>query len=439
VLPPKHAAPILPSVFQILTNTIFLSGWGVVLLSALTTTILAGGPGVALGYVIHKKEFLSHYTLRFLRLGLWLPVYLFWGLPIWRIPIHDDGFMLALDKIGTGVMATGPSVFLAASYNYLHARVRTHGDETKISLALFREVLLFALLLTLLWQLFFPRVWPWGWLVHSLAANYAAVSAIAATVFFVNLLCRWTLRDRTESNDAKRIDQSQGQNSHSLMAVLLLILIILSFWQVLGSTVRNRFGIAAPIEVGQAIVQLLVTSSNAFMDKSTTTIWFDIGVSLVNIFAGVGLATLLAMAFVKAGSKYLSLKLSSFIMTLTCIAPIALGNLIMLWFGIGILQKIITLVCFSFFPLAQAFWNCRSSQLMPTILLSIDAGLPYAFIGMLFSEAMAATSGIGFFMIVFPANGHLAEATATGLIAFTLLTAISLALRFTARQILRSA
>jgi len=430
---------MLLSVFQILTDTIFLSGLGVVLLSALITTIFAGGLGVALGYMTHKKEVFSHYTLRFLRLGLWLPVYLFWGLSIWRIPIHDDGFMLGVNKIGTGLMATGPSVFLAACYNYLHARARTHGDKTKIGLALFREVLLFALLLTLLWQVFFPRVWPWGWLVHSLAANYAAVSAIVAAVFFVNLLCRWTLRDRTESNDAKRVDQSQRQNSYSLIALLFLILIILTLWQVLGSTVRNKFGIAAPIEVGQAIVQLLVTGSDAFADKRTTTIWFDIGVSLVNIFAAVGLAALLAMAFVKAGSKYLSLKLSSLIMALTCIARIALGNLIMAWLGIGILQKITTLICFSFFPLAQAFWNCRSSQLMPLILLSIDAGLPYAFLGMLFSEAMVSTSGIGFFMLVFPADGHLAEATATGLIAFSILAAISLALRFTARRILRSA
>ena len=427
------------SVFQILTDTVFLSGWGVVLLSVLTTTILAGGPGVALGYMIHKRELLSHYTLRFLRLGLWLPVYLFWGLSIWRIPIHDDGFRLVVDKIGTGVMATGPSVFLAACYNYLHAHARTHGDKTRIGLALFREVLLFALLLTLLWQVFFPRVWPWGWLVHSLEANYAAVSAIAAAVFFVNLLCRWTLRDRTESNDAMGIDHSQRQNSHSLMAALLLIFIILSLWQVLDSTVGNEFEIAGLIEIGQAIVQLLVTSSNAFMDKRTTTMWFDVEISLVNIFAGVGLATLLAMAFVKASSNYLSLKLSSLIVAVTCIAPIALTNLIMVWFGIGILQKVVTVVCFSFFPLAQAFWNCRSLQLMPRILLAIDAGLPYAFMGMVFSEAMAATAGIGFFMIVFPANGHLAEATATGLIAFALLTAISLALRFTARQILRSA
>ena len=394
---------------------------------------------MALGYMIHKRELLSHYTLRFLRLGLWLPVYLFWGLSIWRIPIHDDGFRLVVDKIGTGVMATGPSVFLAACYNYLHAHARTHGDKTRIGLALFREVLLFALLLTLLWQVFFPRVWPWGWLVHSLEANYAAVSAIAAAVFFVNLLCRWTLRDRTESNDAMGIDHSQRQNSHSLMAALLLIFIILSLWQVLDSTVGNEFEIAGPIEIGQAIVQLLVTSSNAFMDKRTTTMWFDVEISLVNIFAGVGLATLLAMAFVKASSNYMSLKLSSLIVAVTCIAPIALTNLIMVWFGIGILQKVVTVVCFSFFPLAQAFWNCRSLQLMPRILLAIDAALPYAFMGMLFSEAMAATAGIGFFMIMFPANGHLAEATATGLIAFALLTAISLALRFTARQILRSA
>jgi ABC-type sulfate transport system permease component len=68
---------MLLSVFQILTDTIFLSGLGVVLLSTLITTIFAGGLGVALGYMIHKKEFLSHHILRFLRLGLWLPVYVF--------------------------------------------------------------------------------------------------------------------------------------------------------------------------------------------------------------------------------------------------------------------------------------------------------------------------------------------------------------------------
>jgi len=422
-------------VFQILTDTVFLNGWGVVLLSALTTTILAGGPGVALGYMIHKRELISHYTLRFLRLGLWLPVYLFWGLSIWRIPIHDDGFRLILDKIGTGVMATGPSVFLAACYNYLHARARTHGDKTKIGLALFREVLLFALLLTLLWQVFFPRVWPWGWLVHSLEANYAAVIAIAAAVFFVNLLSRWTLHDNKELIEAKRIDQSQGQNSHLLIALLLLIFIILTLWYALSLA----FEVIAPVDVGQAIIQLLVTTSRAFTDKRTTTLWFDIGVSLVNIFAGIGIGAVLAVLFVHAVSKCLSLKVSSLTMAVTCIAPIALVNLIMVWFGIGIFQKIVTVACFSFFPLAQAFWNLRSSRRIPAILLSIDTGLPYAFMGMVFSEAMASTSGIGFFMIGFPATGHLAEATATGLIAFALLTIISLALRFTARQILRSA
>src|SRR5258706_3384844 len=363
-------------VFQILSNSIFLSGLGVVLLSALTTTILAGGPGVALGYLIDKKELISHYTLRFLRLGLWLPVYLFWGLSIWRIPIHDDGFKLGLSKVSTGMMATGPSVFLAACYYYLSTRAQKRGDTTKIGLTLLREVLLFALLLTILWQVFFPRVWPWGWLVHSLAATYAAVSAITAAVCFVNLLCRWTLRDRTKSNDAKRIVRLQRQNSHTLIVMLLLVFSILSIWQVISSTVGNKFEIVTPIEVGHAISQLLVTNSNAFMDKRTTTIWFDIGVSLVNISAAVGLATLLAITFVETCSKYLSLKPSSFILGLTCIAPIALGNLIWIWFGIGILQKIITLVCFSFFPIAQAFWNCRSSQLMQAIFLAVDAGLP---------------------------------------------------------------
>src|SRR5258706_835821 len=83
-------------VFQILSNSIFLSGLGGVLLSALTTTILGGGPGVALGYLIDKKQLISHYTLRVLRLGLWLPVYLFLDLSICRVPIPADVFKRGL-------------------------------------------------------------------------------------------------------------------------------------------------------------------------------------------------------------------------------------------------------------------------------------------------------------------------------------------------------
>jgi ABC-type nitrate/sulfonate/bicarbonate transport system permease component len=419
--------------FQILTNSVFLAGLGLVLLSALGTTIFAGGLGVAFGFVIDKKKCFSRYTIRILRLGLWLPVYLVWGLSIWRIPVRDDGFMLGLSKIVAGAMATGPSVFLAACYYYLCAQAQKRAYTTRTQLTLFRETFLFALLLTVLWQIFFPRAWPWGWLVHSLPANYAVVLVIASSVLVVNLICRWALQDRMKPEEGMTSDPVPRQSLHPLVSFLLLGFIVLSVWQTLSLAIRNDFRIVAPVEVGQALLQLLLIGSNAFADKRTTTLWFDIGVSLVNIFAAAGLATLLAITFVKAGSQYLSLKLLSLTMAFTCIAPIALANLIMIWFGIGLSQKIITLVCFSFCPIAQAFWNCRSSRLMPAILASVDAGLPYAFIGMVFSEAMAATSGIGFFMIVFPANGHLAEATATGLIAFAILTSISLALRFAAR------
>jgi ABC-type nitrate/sulfonate/bicarbonate transport system permease component len=52
---------------------------------------------------------------------------------------------------------------------------------------------------------------------------------------------------------------------------------------------------------------------------------------------------------------------------------------------------------------------------------------------MLFGEMYAATAGLGFFIVVARAVGNRTEALATSMIAFALVIAVSLALRFAAK------
>lgn len=285
--------------------------------------------------------------------------------------------------------------------------------------------------------MFYPRAWPWGWLVYSLEGNYASILAIAATVSVANLFCGWTLDSKKELVDETPVGQRSDNKSSSFRVGSKLFLSVLTLWQGSSFLGTSDSWIVSPGEVAKAMLELLVTKSTAFANGAAHTIWTDIGLSLFNIIAGIGIGALLAIVAVKLLTRFTTLKLSSFALALTSVAPVGLATLIISWVGVGAFYKILLIVCFVFYPLAQALWFHRSSPPMAGILLSVAEGLPFAFLGMVFSEAMAATAGLGFLMIVFPATGKLAEATATGLIVFALLVISSTVLRFTARQLLR--
>jgi hypothetical protein len=61
-------------VFKILTDPVFLRGFGTVLLIAALTTVLAGGLGVAIGRLLQFSDSLVRCGIRLLRLpvGSWL-------------------------------------------------------------------------------------------------------------------------------------------------------------------------------------------------------------------------------------------------------------------------------------------------------------------------------------------------------------------------------
>ena len=96
---------------------------------------------------------------------------------------------------------------------------------------------------------------------------------------------------------------------------------------------------------------------------------------------------------------------------------------------------VLTITCFTTFPFVQALWSYRNLRLPLRVLVAIEEALPYAFIGMVFAEAYAATAGLGFLMIVLRAEQHIAEAIATAFITFGLLAAISFLFRFVIKRL----
>ncbi len=71
-------------------------------------------------------------------------------------------------------------------------------------------------------------------------------------------------------------------------------------------------------------------------------------------------------------------------------------------------------------------------------MVATDEALPYAFAGMFFGEAYAATAGIGFFVIVAVATSKTADAVAASFIAFIVLVGVSSVLRWIVKKKLLS-
>src|SRR5258705_8880424 len=65
------------SVFQVLPAPSFFRGFVVYLVQAFTVSVFGGGLGVLLGTLIRRSEWLTVSTIRFLRLVMWLPFFVF--------------------------------------------------------------------------------------------------------------------------------------------------------------------------------------------------------------------------------------------------------------------------------------------------------------------------------------------------------------------------
>jgi ABC-type nitrate/sulfonate/bicarbonate transport system permease component len=418
-------------VLRVLADPAFLRGFGNLLLISVMASMIGGGLGVAVGKLVELADWLSRSTIRLLRLGMWLPFFVFWALPIWRPGTGKySGVVVWLTTITLGVIAAGPTVLLASCYFHLSSRVLLKVEGRRLQLRMAPAVFLLALFISLLWQLFFPSIWPWKWLITGSisAASSAAVILVMAIVILTNLLSEWSF-DRGQ--DAPTLIFMSGlhrRDSRSLAGALLVLVLALFLWQLSAPILKSFLSIEPPLAVGRAVHRLLVAGTEA-LHESRPTIWPDIRLSPQEIAGGLVLA---GVTGIFAATAF---KRSQGLVSLTYVTPVVLASQIILWVGIGIWQKILTIAFFSFFPFAQALWSYRNFTLPSRLLGAIDETLPYAFVGMVFSEAYAATGGLGFVILVAAAKGYIAEAIATALITFGLLAIISCLLRFVVKRL----
>jgi len=194
---------------------------------------------------------------------------------------------------------------------------------------------------------------------------------------------------------------------------LLLLLVVLGAWQFFGPRVGEIVA-SSPVQVFQALVAL--ARSGALVR--------DLAVTLEEVVLGyiLGGGVGVAAGAVLASSEFLAGLLDPFIIGLYGIPKIALGPLLVVWFGINLAPKVALAALMTFFLVffatyqgmrgvdpatinAVRLMGARPLQLRryvifpgarASIFLGLKLGVPEALVGAIVGEFVSSSRGIGY-------------------------------------------
>lgn len=191
---------------------------------------------------------------------------------------------------------------------------------------------------------------------------------------------------------------------------------LLIFWQwAAGTLIRETF-LAKPTSVLWRLYELFATA----------VIWVHIRVTLTEVVIGflMGGVLGLAVGFVLGSSRFLSVVFEPYVMAFYGIPRIALAPIFIIVLGIGIWSKVAVVFIQVFFMLfINAYAGMREinqeylqlarimgansglilrkiviPSTMPFIMLGLRSAVPYAVVGAVVGEFIAASKGLGYFI-----------------------------------------
>jgi NitT/TauT family transport system permease protein len=200
-------------------------------------------------------------------------------------------------------------------------------------------------------------------------------------------------------------------------AQLLVTIVILGIWQLLSGRVIASFLISNPIDVARKLVDIL----------QTQTMWSDISVTAQELVIGyaVGVAGGALVGWALGVSKFFGSVCEPIINAVNGIPKIALAPVFLLWFGLGIWSKVAQAGMVVFFvmfynvymgmrnvpePLVNVVRVIGGSRLyiirkviFPSlatpVFAGLKAGVPFAMIGVIVGEFVAADQGVGYYVL----------------------------------------
>jgi NitT/TauT family transport system permease protein len=195
---------------------------------------------------------------------------------------------------------------------------------------------------------------------------------------------------------------------------LAVAVVFLAGWEIVVGRVVDPFWFSSPLRIARYVGQAATTS----------TLYQHLGVTLVETILGFLLGGIggIALGVILSRGETMAQVLDPFIAAVNGIPRVALAPLFIIWFGIGMLSKVFlafTLVFFLTFyntfsglrsidPTYQniarvigaseyeVFWKVTLPNAAPWILTGLKVSLPFALVGAIIGEFMAASRGLGF-------------------------------------------
>ncbi|HEX5326751.1 MAG TPA: ABC transporter permease [Acetobacteraceae bacterium] len=201
------------------------------------------------------------------------------------------------------------------------------------------------------------------------------------------------------------------------LASVLLAVVLLAAWQVAGTYVPGAKALAStPLLVAERFVEI----------AGNGVLWDNLLPTLEETFGGLllGLAVGVTGGVLMARSRFAGVVLDPYVVGINGVPRVALGPFFVVWFGIGILSKVLLAVSIVFVvvlfntregiesideDLVDALRSMRASRwdmlryvvipsLVPWLLASIKIGIGLALTGAVVGELVGASAGLGWYI-----------------------------------------
>jgi NitT/TauT family transport system permease protein len=210
-------------------------------------------------------------------------------------------------------------------------------------------------------------------------------------------------------------DSGEPDRRRVIVARIAVIAAILGVWQlVVAAGLVDAFWISTPILIVQELWHLV--ESGSLVSDVAVTIYEALIAFVVSSALGVICGLLLAR------SPFWDEVLAPLVLALNSLPRVALAPLIILWFGIGVVAKVVTAFTLVFFILLvntlggaknvdndilniarlmgasnrTLLWKVILPSAAPWIIAGLNLGLTYSLLGVIVAEILASNQGLGY-------------------------------------------
>jgi ABC-type nitrate/sulfonate/bicarbonate transport system permease component len=359
--------------------------------------------GVAIAKLLSPLPLFARGVARFLRIVRWTP-FLLWFVLAVSIAGSPRGYWIFL--YGALAVALTPCYkLLALSPLNLSTSERL---RSVFNASLFQGMLIAVYLIMVaavdLWMGAYPG---------AIFIGHKVFFVLACVILLLNWLSRETFESAAADHGKVLLAELKNENWQSLATAFGIIVAFFSLWQLL-EMLGDHDGVlyTSPANIAAAFLKMMPDNQ----------LGNDFYVSVSEMAMGIAASGVIAVILISVIDRIGGAKrILDVMIQATQIAPLALlPDLMLLRVGGFEYWSAICVAVFVFYPIVTVFYGLRAEPFLVRMTLAVDAALPYAAAGIVYGEAMQATAGLGFVMVVAGATRELDK----GMVAFFVLISL---------------